>query len=125
MQRALDHLVDYFLNYDRVLTAVYRKLSLTDLITDLSRCRVNLLIVGRSYTWLINAKTGHPHHFVGTMKRFGLTHCANSDFTWERIENFVQKFAAVGSTIFVHSLHRMNSRTVPLLQLLKNEETHF
>ena len=85
MQRALDHLVDNFLNQDRVLTKVYRKLSLTDLITDLSRCEVNLLIVGRSYSWLINARTGHPQHFVGTMKHFGLSHCANSAFTWDRL----------------------------------------
>ena len=43
VQRALDHLVDNFLNKKRVLDKAYRTLPLTNLITDLSRCEVNLL----------------------------------------------------------------------------------
>ena len=89
MQSAVDHLVDKWLNYPHIIKDVYKKLSLTELITRLSRCRVNLLIVGRSKSWIVNATTGHPKHFVGTMRNFGLTHCANSEFAWGRIKEFV------------------------------------
>ena len=78
VQCAIDYLIDKFLNKVCVLEEVYRTLLLTDLITNLSRCDVNMLIVGRSHTWLINAKTGHPRHFVGTMRNFGLTHSASN-----------------------------------------------
>ena len=125
VQRALDHLVDNFLNKERVLDKAYRTLQLTHLITDLSRCEVNLLVVGRSYTWLINSTTGHPRHFVGTKRNFGLTHCANSDFAWDRIEKFVKRYAAVGSHIYAYSLHKMCLSTETLPKLGKSRWAHF
>ena len=66
IQRAIETLVSKFLNHDEVLKRVYRRLCLPDLVTRLGECWQNMLVIGKSTTWLILASTGHKRHFVGT-----------------------------------------------------------
>lgn len=125
MQSAMDHLVDRFLNDPRILTYVYRRLSLPTLITLLGKCKDNLLVIGKNYSWIINATTGHGRHFVGTMKPLGFSSCANSNIMWNRVEMFAKMYAAAGSTVWVYSLFRKDSGTGPVSSFQKKPEAHF
>ena len=44
---------------ERTMPRLYRKLSIPDLVGRLRCCEVNLLLIGRQNSWLVNAKTSH------------------------------------------------------------------
>ena len=47
------------LNGAGTIPRLYRKLSVPDLVGRLRCCKVNLLLIGRDNSWLVNAKTAH------------------------------------------------------------------
>ena len=73
---------------------VYRRLSIPSLLVRLGRCRVNILVVGEKNSWLINARTTHSHHFVGTRLCQGLTKKASNTDVWNRLEVFAKRHAS-------------------------------
>ena len=71
MQAAMELLVEKILNDERVIIQVYRKLSLPTLLGLIGRCNTNLLIVGKRNSWIVNARTSHRRHYIGTKKAIG------------------------------------------------------
>ena len=59
-------IVQEVLNNKTVVKHVYQKLSMPLLLGSLGHCNINLLIIGRQNSWIVNAKTSHKQHFVGT-----------------------------------------------------------
>jgi len=59
VQAAIDHLVEKVLNDRHVVSKVYHKLSLPTLLGFIGRCCVNLMIVGKTHSWIVNARATH------------------------------------------------------------------
>ena len=108
MQAALNVLIKDVLNNRDMIPMTYRKLSLPYLMGHLGRCKVNLLVIGGRNSWLINARTAHARHFVGTRQAIGLSSKATNIQMWKKLESFAQRFAASGSRIKVFCLHSEN-----------------
>ena len=89
-----------------VITAdVYKRLSVSHLLGELSQSKVNLLLIGNANTWVVNARTSHKEHFVGTKQAVGLTKKAQNTRKWLTIANFALRYAASGSTIKIFNLN--------------------
>ena len=87
----------------------YRQLSLPRLLTLFGRARENLLVIGRHNCWLVNCRTFHARHFVGTRLAAGVTTLANSEVAWRGLVKFVKRYAAPNATVKVHCLHEQVS----------------
>ena len=59
-------MVDGVLNDETVLFYCYRELLVPQLLTLLGRVTNNILAIGKKECWLINARTAHKGHFIGT-----------------------------------------------------------
>ena len=70
---AMGQLVEYVLNDRDILEQTYRSVSVSSIITSITRSNHNLLAVGKRHSWIINARTGHRNHFVGTRAVAGMT----------------------------------------------------
>ena len=99
------------LNGEKTLFRLYRKLSVPDLVGRLRCCKVNLLLIGKDNSWLVNAKTSHKSHFVGTKLSVGLTDKAESTTRWTKLANLVLRHASPGATVKVYCLHPKHGRT--------------
>ena len=99
VKNALNLLVKDVLNDERALSLTYRRLSLPSLLGVFGHCDVNILAIGQQNSWLINARTSHKKHFVGTKIAIGLTHKATDKTAWRKLEAFVLRYAAPGSSI--------------------------
>lgn len=64
--KAIDCLTANFLNDEDNLEHYYRKIQIPKLLSLLMRTAVNFLAIGRKECWIINARTPHKRHFVGT-----------------------------------------------------------
>ena len=83
MQAAMEYLVSTVLNHRQSLTLTYRRLPIYRLMERLGSCKENLLVIGISSSWLINARTASPWHFVGTRLPIGLTTSASNESHWK------------------------------------------
>ena len=70
------------------------------------RTSVNILAIGKKECWLINARTPHNRHFVGTQCGVSVFERPTEIQRWERLQQFVAKYASAGSTIRVFWLHQ-------------------
>lgn len=73
VQSFLNMFVKDVLNDQKLMSKLYRRLSVPDLLGRLRCCKVNLLLIGRENSWLVNTKTTHNHHFVGTKQAVGFS----------------------------------------------------
>ena len=89
---------------------MYRHVSLNFLLAKLATTNVNLLAIGRQSTYIVNAAGHHKRHFVGTMLPVGLTQRASEKRSWDKIHNFVQRFASLGTTIKVYGVDEENDQ---------------
>ena len=74
MQAAMDHLVATVLNHSKTLTLAYKRLG---------SCKENLLVIGTSNSWIINARTATPWRLVGTRLPIGLSTSASNKSHWK------------------------------------------
>ena len=65
----------------------------------------NLLAVGKKNCWLVNATTPHQSHYVGTEGCVRVYENPTHVLDWERIKEFVAKYAAVNARIDIYWLH--------------------
>ena len=70
---AMDKLVQSVLNHRKVKNLLSWSVSVSSLISRLTRTNNNILAVGKRHSRIINASTGHKYHFVGTRAVAGLT----------------------------------------------------
>ena len=80
------------LHNKNVTRNVYRKLSVPHLLGNIGNCGVNLLIIGKENSWIVNATTSHKNHFVGTRQSIGLTSKAANTVSWKQLETFVLRY---------------------------------
>ena len=125
MQAALNTIVEDVLNNENVTENVFRRLSIPHLLGNLSQCGVNLLIIGKENSWIVNARTSHKNHFVGTRQAIGLTSKAASIVSWTQIETFVLRYAAPGATIKVVCLHPKDGQPILVSEFTKVKKTPY
>ena len=125
IQAAMATIVQDVLGDRTVVKHVYRTLSLPNLLGSLGQCKVNLLIIGRENTWLVNASTPHKKHFVGTRQAFGLTTKAKEVASWTKLEKLVLRYAARGSTVKVFCLHPWDGGPRQVSELMKQEDSPY
>ena len=61
------------MNNEGMKLLTYKKVDVAKLVSLLSHTKVNLLVIGRHNSWVINARAIHKNHFVGTRCGAGLT----------------------------------------------------
>ena len=66
---------------------------------------MNLLLIGRENSWIVNARTSHKQHFVGTRQLVGLTGEARNVDSWRKLKTLALRFASSGATLKVFCLH--------------------
>lgn len=70
---AMDKLLQSVLNHRKAQNLLSWSVSVSSVISRLTRTENNILAVGRRHSWIINAGTGHKYHFIGTRAVAGLT----------------------------------------------------
>lgn len=120
MIKAMKGLTDNFLNDEDNLERYYRQVHIPKLLCFLMRTPVNILAIGKKECWLIHAPTPHNRHFVGA-------HCSHSLYErpteiqkWERLQEFVAKYASAGATIRVYWLYNKRETHVPTAEFKKD-----
>ena len=103
---AMDKIVADVLNDKRALALTYRRMSLPRLINRLCTAGENILAIGRRHSWIINAKTSHKYHFVGSRATALLTKDLSETRELDRLRNLALRHASPGSTIDVYWLHQ-------------------
>ena len=103
----------------------YRNLIMPELLGRLSNCRFNVLLIGLENTWIVNAKTSHKLHFVGTKLACGLTKKAQRVQSWLKLAQFALRYAAPGSLIKVFKLHTEDGEPIQVSNVLKNSTAPF
>ena len=94
------------LNDERVIDRTFRKLTISTLIGRLAVSKCNLLVIGTSNSYVINAKTHHPNHFIGTKHAVGLSSKASEINSWKRIKELALRYVASGSEVLVYCLNQ-------------------
>ena len=112
-------LVEDVLHDKIVIKHIYKKLSLPHLLGLLGQCPVNLMMIGRENSWIINARTSHRQHFVGTRYTIGLTRQTLETRKWNRLHAFALRYASPGSIIKVFCLHRKDGDLKPVCDFEK------
>ena len=95
------------------------------LVGRIGLCKVNILAIGKSKSWIVNARTAHARHFIGTELSHGLTRRAKNHDVWRKLEAFVLRYAAPGSLLPVFCLHDANSLITPVTEVTKQNGTLF
>jgi len=83
------------------------------------------MIIGSRNSWLVNASTCHPGHFVGTRQQFGLTSRAGNKEIWNKLQRFALRFAAPGSTIKIFCFLKQADPDIPVAEFQKKKESLF
>ena len=106
----MDHLANHVLNDEHVLYDSYRKIPTPALLSNLALSPTCLLAVGKKACWLINAKTPHSSHFVGTECAVRVYENPTHVLDWVRVKDFVAKYAPVGARVNIYWLHQGRSQ---------------
>ena len=109
VESALKLILDHVFNNEQVLKQCYRRLSVPHLLGHIGRCKENILAVGSKNSWLINARTSHTRHFIGTRHSIGLSSPTAGSKLFSRLDNLVLRYAALGSKVNVYWLYAKNS----------------
>ena len=104
MQAALDYIAKEVLNNESVLRQAYRKMNVPSLLASLGNSHHNILVVGRRFSWMINARTEGHRFFVGTRINYGYDAKLFDRKNWLRLEEQVKRYAAPGARITVYTL---------------------
>ena len=115
------HLTDAFINDEEVLEHTYRKVPVNVLLTLLAMTPVNVLAIGKKECWMINARTPHKRHFVGSSCATTLYDGPLVQRYWDRLKEFVAKFASAGARVDVYWLHQDRDRVAKSGMLMKKE----
>lgn len=89
VQAALDYIAAQVLNSQTILRQTYRKLSVPTLLASFGGLNDNMLVVGRRFSWLINARTQDQSYFVGTRICYGYDPKLSDYRNWKRLEEQV------------------------------------
>ena len=95
------------------------------LIGRVGLCKVNVLAIGKTKSWIVNTQTAHARHFVGTELSLGLTRRAGNAHVWKKLQAFVLRYAAPGSLVRVFCLHDADSLLTPVTEVTKLSGTPF
>ena len=85
MQAALDLLASRVLNNDSILRQTYRKLNIPTLLASFGSLKDCILVVGRRFSWMINARTQDRRYFVGTRINYGYDSQLFHRYNWKRL----------------------------------------
>lgn len=107
------------MNDQTVRLLTYRNADVAKLVTLLSQTKVNLLVIGRHNSWVINARAIAKNNFIGTKCAVGLTNKACERKMWYRLRNFALKYAASGSVVNIFCLNLISNGSARVSQCEK------
>ena len=122
---AMDVILKEVLNDADMKIFFYRKLNVPSLIGHLGTCKINLLVIGKKQSWIINARTSHPRHFVGTGQIIGLEGASINEWQWNRLWMFINRYVAPDAMIRVYCLHNEDTLTKRIALIKKTKGTPF
>ena len=108
IEAALKLILEQVFNNSQVLKQCYRRLSVPHLLGHIGCCKENILAVGSKNSWLINARTSHKRHFIGTRHSIGFSSPISGSNLFSRLDNLVLRYAAPGSKVNVYLLYANN-----------------
>ena len=111
------------MNNERMKFLTYKKIDVANLLSLLSHTKVNMLVIGRHNSWVINARAIHKNQFVGTRGAVGLTNKAGNMSMWSRLKNLTLKYAAPGSAINVFYLYLASNGSSYIAQCYKSVQS--
>ena len=88
------------LNDPEVLNEVYKEVDTSLLIESLGNVSTNILAIGRTKVWLINAATCHRGHFIGTELSIELKPPLRDHAKWKKLRDFIYRFVTPGATVY-------------------------
>ena len=101
---AFERLHRLVLNNERVLAICHRRLNMAHFLGELSLSQVQVLAIGHQASWLVNYRTAHKQHYVGSQLRHKDGCGGRLDLKLRRIETHVKRFASPASPIRVYNL---------------------
>ena len=104
LQAFLDRLVSNVLNNKSITKRVYRKMNVPQLLTAFGDRKFNIMVVGRSKSWMLNAHSVDRQHVIGSSIAYGYDHVLAHSYNWSRLLAFSKRFAAPGAKIQVYCL---------------------
>jgi len=113
-QVLITKILEEVMNSQVVLQSCIRQLSMYRLISSIQHLKTNYLVIGKTYSFLINCATVHPNYFLGTKRMIPLPSNSRDKLLWGRLESLIQKYASCGSTILVYHLHGLSVSTKPI-----------
>ena len=105
-RNALKSIATNVLNDEAVKTLAYRRLFIHDLLSSLAQGGPNILAIGRYNAWIINARTAHMQHFIGTHKPIDLLPRMKNKYEIMKLKTLALRHAAIGSAVKVFYLHQ-------------------
>ena len=99
--KALQVIVDDVLNSEEVVRLVHRFIDIPEIVHSIGRLSYNCLIIGEMHAWLVNSRTCHPNHFMGTERKISLATRGSTRQTWDRIRDLALRYASEGASIEV------------------------
>ena len=125
VENAIDHLYSTTLNDNDVIDVIYRKLDVSTLLAMLTNSSRNILAVGRNNSWLINCRTVHKRHFVGTWAAINFATMPFRASNVSRLERLAAMHSARGSTVKVYWLHSDTKKAGPICTFMKLNSVGF
>ena len=83
---------------------MYRQLDVGYLLANLSVVRKNILILGEKKAWMVNAKSNHSQHFIGTERCLTMLKRTTNKVMWNKLLDFLLRYATPGSDIGIYCL---------------------
>ena len=125
MRNLMNKLVTNVLNAECVRSRAYRSLNIPKMIGLIGRVRINLMIIGRDNCWLVNTKTSHREHFVGTKHTFDSTDSDTSVRSQGKLRNLALRYASPGATVEVYILRGQADMIKPVAVFQKSNDALF
>ena len=88
ISRTMTYVATQVLLDKQVAENVCKALNFSSWICSISNVDINLMIIGRYQSWLVNAATVSKAHFVGTRRQIGLSCQGKRAASWKALADF-------------------------------------
>lgn len=105
---------DKVLNSNPIRPLILRRISIENLMAQISGIKTNYLVVGDHRCWLVSAANSHKNYYTGSECTVHLKHSINREKSWSVIEMLIKRFASPDSTIKVFYLHTQDDTLTPI-----------
>ena len=99
--KALMSITDDVLNSAKVVRLVHKFVDIPEIIHSIGRLSYNCLVIGEMHAWVVNCRTCHPNHFMGTERKISMATRGSTRQTWDRVRDLALRYASAGASVEV------------------------